>query len=115
MSNITMMRKPRIGVALFRMAAVVFFLNTMNVYGACCIEPAANDSATMQMPCQHNGDSNSSEQGNDCCLMCVPMISPDADPDAVIETFATTAAFKNPQPISSGIDPPFRPPIIRLS
>ena len=114
---VRMRRRTHIGKALLRIAALVFFVNTATAYGACCFEvPQSSDTdAVVEMPCHQNDDeSNDSSDADDCCVLCLSMM---ASLDAGIASIhgAAITTTTTPTSITTGIDPPFRPPISLLS
>ncbi len=111
-----MRRRNKIGKALLRIAAIVFFLNAAASYGPCCIEMPDSEDVVTNMPChQTDHDLDKTSSPDDCCLLCVPMMGP----TVTLCKQASTVQAINVQAITlfptNGVDPPFRPPISLLS
>jgi hypothetical protein len=129
MSNRLMKLRSKFRLALFRFVAIVFFLNTMNAYGACCFtldkassagietsEAVQIAAADVGLPCHQSSQQSSSAEVNpDCCMMCVPMMSSSAELKIAVVIFSELAGPPIIPSISCGIEQPFRPPIALLS
>lgn len=103
--------------ALAQLAVIVFFMNA--TYGACCFASPATevmDAAVMEMPChQTDGNGATSSNSDDCCLMCMPMMTAIDIKTSDLSAMDTPILKVAPVLTISGIDPPFRPPIALLS
>jgi hypothetical protein len=96
----------------------VFFLNTMTAYGACCFEvysAEANNTQVTTAPCHQPEENDSSKSGAHYCLTCVSITYLEVPLQMVSLTTAKVASVGSESSLSSGIDPPFRPPINQLS
>ena len=104
-----------ISKALPKLAMLLFFLNTATAYGACCLLPG-DASVEAQLPChQVLDDSADAEPADDCCLMCISVLQPSVVIEPSVQLNATQTAATTTLPATTGVDPPFRPPIHTLS
>ncbi len=104
-----------IGKALPKLAVLLFFLNTATAYGACCLLPA-DINEDVQLPChQVLDDSADAVSADDCCLMCISVLQPSVVIEPSTQPDATETAATTTLPPTTGVDPPFRPPIHTLS
>ena len=106
--------RSRIGKTLLHLAAVLFFLNTATAYGACCFEPREAESQ-VEMPCHQTEEGAGEEMAGDCCLLCVPMLQEDNGSQEVVVVHPADLIASITPRATSGVDPPFRPPIQFLS
>ena len=106
--------KSAISTSLLRLAMVLFFLNATNAFGACCVEPAEADSVK-QLPCHQTKVTVEEKPSGDCCLMCLPLLH--AGFSSNLSPFIYQADVKLDDHVlaTTGVDPPFRPPITNLS
>ncbi|MGK0261040.1 MAG: hypothetical protein ACI96M_004496 [Candidatus Azotimanducaceae bacterium] len=93
-------------------------VNMVMAYGACCVVPDSpevdNGQATVA-PCHQVEDTDPPQSGEHCCLTYVSIISIEVPLQMVSLTTAKVASVGSESSLSSGIDPPFRPPINHLS
>lgn len=106
--------RSRVGKTLLQLAAVLFFLNTATAYGACCLVSPEPESQ-VEMPCHQPEEGAGEELSGDCCLLCIPMIQADIGTQEVIIVHPADLIASITPPATSGVDPPFRPPIQLLS
>ncbi len=110
------------GKALLQVAAIGFFLNAMTAYAACDMTMyASENTAEERIPCHGIAGGTATEVATadvdleDCCSACVSV--------ALFASLGVAAQFtvddvETPSAsvlVSSGFDPPFRPPIAILS
>ncbi len=95
-------------------AAVVFFLNTVSAYGACCLMLPESDAAELP-PCHQVQENDKVDDNADCCLACVPALQMTSAIDASVPVPTTQPFAGNVPSVSSDPDPPYRPPIPILS
>ena len=111
-----MRRKNKTVVALFQIAAFVFLMNTTTAaFSACCFALPENSTAAEKTPCHSAETVNVNEPSDDCCLICVSMISPAPTLKSGVASIPETNSDPITSLLSSGIDPPFRPPITLFS
>ena len=111
-----MKRHVSIRKILLQTAALVFLLNTVAAYGACCFVTLDTDKAVAELPpCHQTAGAGTSENQDDGCLMCISMLP---SPDLTALAIHAAPAIATPAMttlVTTGIDPPFRPPISYLS
>lgn len=111
----------KVGKVLLQVAAIGFFVNAMGAYGACDMTMHSADvSAEERMPCHGVAGGTTTQdtseiEAEDCCSACVPVaifaslgVATQLAADAVDSQSILVL-------VSSGFDPPFRPPIAILS
>lgn len=106
--------RSRTGKTLLQFAAVLFFLNAATAYGACCSVPTETETQ-IEMPCHQTEDGAGEEMSGECCLMCVPMLQTDSGSEVTVVVHPANLTASNTPQVTSGVDPPFRPPIQFLS
>ncbi len=95
-------------------AAVVFFLNSVSAYGACCLMVSESDTVELP-PCHQVQEDDKVEDNAECCLACVPALQMTSTLDSSVPVLLAQALAGNVPSISSEPDPPYRPPIVILS
>ena len=114
LSNQVEMKLSMLSKSIFHIALAVFFLNAVTSYSACCFDSPKSDQVAT-MPCHQVDDNNDQSSNSDGCLLCISMVQiADSGRDNIRELQVTVIPGVTPI-FSSGIDPPFRPPISYLS
>ena len=104
----------RLAKVFVQVAVVVFFLNTVSAYGACCLTLPESEASDLP-PChQVQADENLDEPA-ECCLACVPALQVASTIDMITVAERAELSVGNTPSITTETDPPYRPPIQRLS
>lgn len=109
-----MLHRTCIGKILLQIAAAVFLMHAMSVYGSCCFVMPHAENVGPMMPCHAMDGTDTSNNLEDCWSICLLIAVPSelATPFS-FEVLAIPVLSNSPL-ITGGIDPPFRPPISHL-
>lgn len=100
---------------LLQVATLAFVLNAVSAFGACCV--TISQAKTMEStapPCHVSDTQEKAAAEEDCCVICLPVITPPTADYATDESAPKVEIPTNIPVKYSGIDPPFRPPISLL-